>query len=103
MDKKPLENEIIEQKKRNVLLVLTGPSGSGKDTVIADLLKHDPRIKRVITTTSRQMRAQEKEGEPYHFVVREKFEQMIAEEAFLEWVEFRGELYGTQKKTFLAT
>ncbi len=38
-------------------------------------------------------------GTPYHFVSREQFEQLIAEGAFFEWVEFRGELYGTQKKT----
>src|SRR5260221_10441597 len=103
MDKKPLGDEIADQQKRNVLLVLTGPSGSGKDTVIYELLKQNSNIKRIVTTTSRPIREHEKEGEQYHYVSREKFEKFIAEGAFLEWVEFRGELYGTQKQTFLDT
>jgi guanylate kinase len=56
MDRKPLGDEIADQRKRNVLLVLTGPSGSGKDTVIAELVRHNPQIKRVVTTTTRPMR-----------------------------------------------
>src|SRR5579884_3545818 len=100
MDKKPLSDEIAEQQRRTVLLVLTGPSGAGKDTVIAELVRNNPQMGRVITTTTRQMREGESEGSPYHFISREKFEQLIAEDAFLEWVEFRGELYGTQKQTF---
>ena len=103
MDKKPLSDEIAEQQRRTVLLVLTGPSGAGKDTVIAELVRNNPQMGRVITTTTRQMREGESEGSPYHFISREKFEQLIAEDAFLEWVEFRGELYGTQKQTFLDT
>lgn len=95
----PITDEIEDQKKRGVLLVLTGPSGSGKDTLIGHLHDENPRIKKVITTTSRAMRDGEKEGFPYHFINREQFEQLIAEEAFFEWVEFRGELYGTQKKS----
>lgn len=94
-----ITDEIEDQKKRGVLLVLTGPSGSGKDTLIGELHTANPGIKKVITTTSRAMRAEEREGFPYHFISREHFEQLIAEEAFFEWVEFRGELYGTQKKS----
>jgi guanylate kinase len=92
-------HEVEEQKKRGVLLVLTGPSGSGKDTVLAKLQEQDPSLIKIITTTSRSPREGEAEGSPYYFVSRERFEQLIAEEAFFEWVEFRSELYGTQKKT----
>ncbi|CAN5153140.1 guanylate kinase [soil metagenome] len=101
MQHKPITEEISEQQHRGVLLILTGPSGSGKDTVIAKLAERDPTAIKVITTTSRSMREIEREGEPYYFIKREEFEQLIANEAFFEWVEFRGELYGTQKKTLM--
>lgn len=99
MTLKPLDEEISEQKTRGVLLVLTGPSGAGKDTVLAEYLKKHPEAVKIVTTTSRAPREGEKEGEAYHFLPREAFEQLIADGAFFEWVEFRGELYGTQKKT----
>ncbi len=94
-----LSQEISEQKNRSVLLVLTGPTAAGKDTVINELVKRDPSIVKVITTTSRPMRDGESEENPYYFLPRQRFEELISEGAFFEWVEFRGELYGTQKKT----
>lgn len=96
-----IELEIAEQHRRGVLLVLTGPTAAGKDTVIAKLSEKDPSLVKIVTTTSRKMREGEAEGHPYHFISREEFEKLIAEGAFFEWVEFRGELYGTQKKTLL--
>lgn len=96
-----IDKEIREQRHRGVLLVITGPTAAGKDTVIAKLLERDPSIVRIITTTSRPLREGESEGHPYHFISRGEFEQLIADGAFFEWVEFRGELYGTQKKTLL--
>lgn len=96
---KPIEQEIQEQEKRGVLLVLTGPTGAGKDALFQKLQERDPSVSRIITTTSRPMRPTESEGNPYFFIPRDTFEHMIAEHAFFEWVEFRGELYGTQKKT----
>lgn len=99
--RKTVDQEAVEQKKRGVLLVVTGPTGSGKDTLFAELQKKAPKSIKIITTTSRKPRAGEKEGEPYYFLNREDFEKKIVEDAFFEWVEFRGELYGTQKKTLL--
>lgn len=98
-DHLPILDEVSQQKKRGVLLVLTGPSGSGKDAVLTKLQELLPQTIKIITTTSRAMRGKESEGHPYHFVSRERFEELIAEGAFFEWVEFRGEYYGTQKKT----
>lgn len=98
-DQLPILDELAKQKKRGVLLVLTGPSGSGKDTVLAKLQERSPEMVKIVTTTSRSMREKESEGHPYYFVTRERFEELIAEGAFFEWVEFRGEYYGTQKKT----
>lgn len=91
--------EIADQKNRGVLLVLTGPTGAGKDALFAKLQEKNPTLGRIITTTSREMRPDEQEGNPYHFISRQEFEAMVAEGAFFEWVEFRGQLYGTQKKT----
>ncbi len=97
--KHQLSEEIDLQRKRNVLLVLTGPTGAGKDTVFKQMLNDTPSLVKIITTSSRKMRESEHEGSPYFFLSRDVFEQKIAEHAFFEWVEFRGELYGTQKQT----
>ena len=98
---RPLEVEISEQKHQGVLLVVTGPSGSGKDTVIAKLLETHTTAKRVITTTTRAKREGESEGHPYHFISKSDFEQKIAAGDFFEWVEFRGALYGTESEALL--
>jgi guanylate kinase len=90
---------MVDQKQRGVLLILTGPTGSGKDTVFYKLQERDPRIIKIITTTSRPMRQNERPGDPYHFLSKEVFEKKIGEKAFFEWVEFRGAYMGTQKRT----
>ena len=100
MNKPTIFEEIKDQKKRGVLLVLTGPTGAGKDAIFSRLLNDDPdRFTKLTTTTSRDLRAYESEGNPYFFKTRDEFEEMIADGKFFEWVEFRGALYGTQKKT----
>lgn len=91
--------EIKSQEKRGVLLILTGPTGAGKDTLFASLLKKKKDVIKITTTTSRKLRASESEGNSYFFKTREEFEKMIANDEFFEWVEFRSELYGTQRKT----
>jgi guanylate kinase len=97
--KRPLIEEVADQKNRAVLLILTGPTGSGKDTMLTKIQEADPTSVRIITTTSRPMRENESQGNPYHFVSREEFEQKIGEHELFEWVEFRGEYMGTQRKT----
>lgn len=94
--KRSIEEELKEQKRRGVFLVLTGPTGSGKDAALGVLQQKLPQAHRVITTTSRGLRPGESEGNPYHFISRNDFEQKIAAHAFFEWVEFRGNLYGTE-------
>ena len=100
---KDIVQEFADQAKRGVLVVLTGPSGAGKTTMVASYVHDHPESKKVITTTSRQPREGEMDGVHYHFLTRQDFEQKIAEGAFFEWVEFRGELYGTQKQTLTET
>ena len=80
-----------------MLIVLTGKTASGKDTVKSILLKKYPNFKRVITTTSRTPRFNEKDGVDYHFLTRKEFENKVKNNDFLEYVEYGGNLYGTQK------
>ncbi len=90
--------ELVRQKKRGVLLVLSGPSGVGKDSVMLELLSKYPKMQKLVTTNSRPKRDDEQDGFDYHFVTREEFEKLIAEEAFFEWVEYRGHYRGGQKR-----
>lgn len=90
--------ELDRQKRRGVLLVLSGPSGVGKDTVMLKLLAKNKKMEKLVTTNSRPKRENEREGFDYYFVSREEFEKLVAEEAFFEWVEYRGHYRGGQKK-----
>jgi guanylate kinase len=90
--------EIEEQEDLNILIILSGPTCAGKDSVMNALLERNDDICRVVTTTSREKRAGEEDGVDYHFVSEQEFEKLIAEEAFFEWVEYRGNFYGGQKK-----
>lgn len=93
-----VSQELDESRRRGVLLVISGPSGVGKDAVMQGLLDKYPNMTKLVTTNSRPMRSDEKDGYDYHFVSREEFEKLIADEAFFEWVEYRGHLRGGQKR-----
>lgn len=77
------------------LIVLTGPSGVGKGTLVRSLLQRHPQLYLSISATTRSPRAGEADGEHYYFVNRSDFEKMIAENQLLEWAEFAGNYYGT--------
>ena len=93
-----LIQEIEEQKKRGILIVISGPTCAGKDSVVRELLKKNGNICRLVTTNSRPKRPEEKEGLDYYFVSRTEFEKLINKDAFFEWVEYRGDYRGTQKR-----
>jgi len=84
-------------RRKSILLVVSGPSGSGKDSVIAALRTLEPRIGYCVSTTTRAARPGEIEGVHYHFVSRDSFEKMAAAGDFLETREYAGNLYGTPK------
>src|SRR5215472_8023587 len=84
-------------RRKPILLVVSGPSGSGKDSVIAALRTLEPRIGYCVSTTTRSPRPGEIEGIHYHFVSRDRFETMAAAGEFLETREYAGNLYGTPK------
>jgi guanylate kinase len=78
-----------------LLIVTSGPSGVGKDTVIKRLLELDPNLTYSVSYTTRPPRAGEVDGVNYHFVSRQEFETLIAAGAFLEYATYDGNLYGT--------
>ena len=80
------------------LFVVAAPSGAGKTSLIDALLKLDPEIKLSMSYTTRAPREGEVDGVDYHFVTREKFEQMIAAGEFLEHARVHGNYYGTSRR-----
>lgn len=81
-----------------MLIVLTGKTASGKDTIKDILLSKYPNLKTVITTTSRAPRSGEIDGVNHHFLTKEQFQKAIDESKFIEYVEYGRNFYGTQKK-----
>lgn len=79
---------------RGKLIVITGPSGVGKDSLVKELLNQYPDIYLSISTTTRPPREGEVDGLHYHFTTRAKFNEAINKGEFLEWVEYGGNLYG---------
>jgi guanylate kinase len=77
------------------LIVISGPSGVGKDTVIKRLLELDPNLTYSVSCTTRAPRAGEVDGVNYRFVSRQEFERLIDAGAFLEYATYDGNLYGT--------
>jgi len=77
------------------LVVFSGPSGSGKGTVLAEYLKGHPEAAFSVSATTRKPRPGEVDGVNYHFVSRERFEEMIARGEVLEYTQYNGNYYGS--------
>ena len=82
-------------KKRGLLIVISGPSGVGKDTLIKRLLELDRNLRYSVSCTTRPPRPGEVDGVDYTFVSPKRFQQLIDEGAFLEYATYNGNLYGT--------
>lgn len=80
------------------LIVLTGPSGVGKGTLVRSLLRRHPEIFLSISATTRQPRPGEIDGKDYYFVSRQQFERMVEVGELLEWAEYAGNYYGTPRQ-----
>lgn len=88
----------MKKKKRGELIVLSGPSGVGKSTVISELLSSRRDIHFSVSFTTRQPRVGEEHGVNYNFVAREEFERMIRDNEFLEYAQYVDNYYGTSLK-----
>lgn len=84
--------------KRGKLFVISGPSGVGKSTILKELLQRQEDIYFSVSATTRKPRPGEVDGVHYHFHTSEDFQQLIEEEALLEWAEYVGNFYGTPAK-----
>jgi len=81
------------------LIIITGPSGVGKGTIVKEILDKDRDIWLSISATTRNPRIGEKHGENYYFMSDERFKEMIEKKEFLEWAQFAGNYYGTPLST----
>ena len=81
------------------LIIITGPSGVGKGTVVKELLDRNKDIWLSISATTRNPRVGEKDGLNYYFISEERFKDMIDKKEFLEWAQFAGNYYGTPLST----
>ena len=85
-------------EQQGKLIIFSAPSGSGKTTIVRQLLQLFPQFEFSISATSRAPRGQEQNGVDYFFLTNEEFRQKVAEEAFVEWEEvYNGTCYGTLK------
>lgn len=88
----------MKQKNKGILTVVSGFSGAGKGTIMKELLKRHPDTYALsISATTRNPRPGETDGVEYFFRTREEFEQMIAEDALIEYAQYVGNYYGTPK------
>jgi len=87
----------MSEEKKGRLFIISAPSGGGKGTVINKLLELRPELNYSISATTRKPRDGEEHGVSYYFVTRERFEELIRTDAFLEYASFVGEYYGTPR------
>ncbi len=86
-------------KREGIILIISAPSGAGKTTLCHGLLQRFPNMKESISYTTRIPRAGEVPGQDYYYVSRQEFQRMVDEDAFAEWAEVHGNLYGTALAT----
>ncbi|MCR5406052.1 MAG: guanylate kinase [Lachnospiraceae bacterium] len=84
--------------KKGILLIISGFAGSGKGTIVKRLLSEYDNYAVSVSATTRAPRPGEEDGKDYFFVNREKFEQMIADDEFLEYAQYVDNYYGTPRK-----
>ena len=83
--------------RRGVLLIVASPSGAGKTSLCRRLMADHGGLELSVSMTTRGIRPGEVAGRDYHFVDRAEFERLIAEDAFLEWADVHGNLYGSPR------
>ena len=94
------DEAVADQQKRMtfpnpMLVVVSGPSGVGKSTIVAELARRHPQVVPIVTATTRERRDNEMPGVHYHFLGRDDFMRLRETRGLLEWAEVHGNLYGT--------
>jgi len=92
------KNKSLKNKGKGLLVVISGPSGVGKSTVVKELLRNNPSYKLSISFTTRKKRSNEKEGRDYFFISEDEFYEKIRNREFLEWANVHNSYYGTPIK-----
>ena len=90
-------SNILKTRSKGNLIVISGPSGAGKGTIISELVKKNDNIWLSISMTSREMRDNDIPNQTYFFVSRDEFEKRIRDGVFLEYALYNGNYYGTPK------
>jgi guanylate kinase len=85
-------------RSKPLLIVLSGPSGAGKDTVLSRMKESGYPVEFITTVTTRPKRAKEKDNVAYHFVSEESFKQMLKDKELLEWASVYGNWYGVPRE-----
>ena len=92
---------ILKTNNKGNLIVISGPSGAGKNTIVDRLLEVNPNTWLSISATTRDPRGEEKNGINYYFLNRKEFEKRISNNDFLEYAEYNGNYYGTPKSNII--
>lgn len=88
----------LRKTRKGAMFIIEAPSGTGKTTVIKELLKQDPNLKFSVSVTTRPPRESEKDGVDYYYITNEEYDKLLEEDAFYEYVDSQyGSRYGTLK------
>ena len=92
-------NEMNAGTKKNIdMIIVVGPSGVGKSTLVDKITAELPVLFDTVTYTTRPMRKGEREGVPYHFVNENRFKELINKDFFIEWAKVHNKMYGTPRE-----
>ena len=84
--------------RKGRVIIISGPSGVGKGTVLKEIMKRNPTLRYSVSATTRAMRPGEVDGVQYYFVDKARFEEMIEQGELLEYASYAGNYYGTPEK-----
>lgn len=87
----------MRKKHGGLIFIISAPSGAGKTTLVKEVMKELPGLKFSVSYTTRLPRANERDGEDYHFISPYAFQKMVEREEFVEWAEVLGNHYGTAR------